>query len=390
MNHIRKELKNKPLFYIFLIIALGFFLRILISENGYMIDFLAHKVNVDIYKYNGNIFVSGQYNYSPLIWINILLFLDYLPDFFSDDLIDFRFKIIVFLTLIDIISFLILLRLHSFRVATLYYLSPILIFISGWHNQFDNIAILIGLLAVIFYQKLKNNFGFYLCAFLLGISLCAKYVLFLFPVWLAFKEKCWKNKILIIAIPFLIFALSFAPYIKENFSDLKYQIVDYKSFGNYPFWSIFVPQFMYNYLGARNLFFAALLIAGLLLEKKNILETFYHYLILVVLFSSGIANQYLAIPLMGIAIFWNRFYFLFTLSCVWFFLVDKYALDITVIKEIFYWSSKKSAIGYKIIIFFLALGYLESILGKKKINFFIKKYFMFFMKIIKRQLLVKK
>ena len=390
MLHIKKNLKNTQTFYICLIIALGFFLRISISEYGYMYDLLAHKANVDIYKYNGNIFESGQYNYSPLIWINILLFLDSLPSFFSDTLIDFRYKLIVFLTFIDFFSFLILLRLHSLKVASLYYLSPILIFISGWHNQFDNVAILIGLLAVLSYQKLKNDSGFYLCACLLGVSLCAKHILFFFPVWLAFKQKCWKKKILIILIPFLIFALSFAPYIKENFADLQYQILEYKSLNNYPFWSIFVPQFMYNYLGARNLFFAALFLAGLFLQKKNALETFYHYLILVVLFSSGIANQYFAIPLIGIAVFWNRFYFLFTLSCVWFFLINYDALNITSIAEIFNWSSKKSTIGYKVIIFFLALGYLQNVLGAKKINFFVKKTFKFFFNILKKKLLIKR
>jgi hypothetical protein len=390
MVNIKKNLKDTRKIYICLIIALGFLLRVLISEQGYMYDLLAHKANADIYKYNGNIFESGQYNYSPLIWINILFFLNSIPPFFSDTLIDFRYKLIVFLTLIDIFSFLILLRLHSLKVASLYYLSPILIFISGWHNQFDNVAILLGLLAVLAYQRLKNNSGFYLCATLLGVSLCAKHTLFFFPLWLAFKQTSWKKKFLITLIPYLIFTLSFAPYFMENFADLHYQVIEYKSLNNYPFWSIFVPQFMYNYLGARNLFFAALILAGLFLQKKDPLETFYHYLILVVLFSSGIANQYLAIPLIGIAVFWNRFYFLFTLCCVWFFLINYDALNIELIAEIFNWSSRKSTIGYKVIIFFLALGYLQNVLGEKKINFFVKKGFKVFLNILKKQLLIKK
>ena len=294
---------------------------------------------------------------------------------------------VLFLSFIDTCIFLLLYKKYSFKISILFYLNPISIYVSGFHGAFDNVAILISFLGILVYLDKKYTFfGFYSLLITLGFSLCIKHIMVFFCIWLAFKEKTWSKKILSIIIPFGIFLLSFTYYLPESLNEITESVFKYDSFNNYPFWSIFTPQFLYNYMGAKNLYFISLLILGLVFEKKKILETFYLYLICLVAFSSSIANQYLAIPLLAIAILWNKYYLLFTISSFLFFLVDFNGLSVSYLQELIQWSPKKDRIAYKIIIFFLTIGFLENIVGKKKVNNFIKKIFLFFKEKIISQL----
>ena len=53
--------------------------------------------------------------------------------------------------------------------------------------------------------------------------------------------------------------------------------------------------------------------------KENIFKSYLLYLIALVTFSSAVANQYLAIPLIAIAIYWNRFFLIYTIVSFSFF-----------------------------------------------------------------------
>jgi len=99
-----------------------------------------------------------------------------------------------------------------------------------------------------------------------------------------------------------------------------------------------------------------------------------------------VANQYLAIPILAIAVYWNPYFMLYTLACTIFFTIDHHSLDNPEIKELLNWSRKKARIGYKIIIFFISIGLLEILIGKKNINEFIKKILKWTKKKIKNQI----
>jgi len=382
---------NKTIIAFLFIGILGLALRLAFSDYGFMYDATGHKMNLDIYIHNGNIYDSGRYNYSPIGWLNITYLLDKIPFYITNDFESLRIKITLFLSIIDFIIFIILNRLYSLKIGSLFYLNPISIYISGFHQQFGNVAILICFVGVLIYEKYKNNTGFYLCSILIGFSLCIKHLMIFFPFWLAFKEKIWKKKILIILIPISIFFASFINYYNaESFDKIVSFVFSYSSFNNYPFWSIFTPQFLYNYIGAKNLYFLTLMLLGLFFQEKNIRETFYFYLICLVTFSSGIANQYLALPLIALAVFWNRYYFLFSLISFLFFLIDSNGLNLEFLSELISWSDKKDRIAYKIIIFFLTLGLLENIFGKNKFEKFFKDIFSWFYKKIKQQFISNK
>lgn len=387
MSKIYLHLIKKKLFFIIIVLA-GFWLRIAVSKFGHMIDMDFWKINVDIYKLGGTLYERGHYNYGP-IWINTLYILDWLPFKTGNDFDSLRIKIVLFLSIIDFFLFIILIKIHSLKIATIFYLNPISIFISGYHNQFDNFAILFGFLAVIIYEKNNKKFGFFLSLILIGVSLSIKHILFLFPLWMAIKENKLKNKILIIIIPIIIFIGSFANYIFTEGDFILNNVFNYKSYDNGPFWSLFTPQFLSSYLGLRNLFLISMILFGLIIKKKNVLDSFYIYLISVVIFSSAIANQYLAIPLIALAVFWNPYYLFFTLICCVYFLVNRDALYIPSILELLNWSRKKDLFGYKVVILFLSIGFIYTLIGREKFNLIIKKVLNWFLKNFKEQLKIK-
>ena len=378
--------------YIFITLFVGIFLRIFISKQGYNYDFPSYRIYTDLFKNGEDFYITGRYNYSP-IWINILVFLDSLPSFELNSFDSLRVKVVSFLSLIDIFIFFLLNKIHSLRVAALFFLSPISIFITGFHNQFDVLAIFIGFLAVLVYEKNNKNFGFLSCALLLGLSLCAKHVLFLLPFWIAFKEKKFIKKILIVLVPYMIFLVSFSSYIPEHFDSIVKNVFLYSSWDNGPFWGIFAPYFINFFIPKKILFVASLLVLGLFIQKRPIKEIFYIYLIAMTVLSSAIANQYLAIPVMAIAVFWNSFYGAYTVVCSLLFLVDRTALKIGWLSDFVNWNPGYSRYSYYVIIFLLTIGFLKTLIGKKGFNelsFKILKVIKLILQNIKEQFFINK
>jgi hypothetical protein len=351
--------------WISIVILLGIVARIYISTKGYNADMDAWRANVDLFLNDGDFYKNGRYNYSPL-WVNVLVYLDSLPSFNLNSFESLRIKVVLFLSSIDVLIFILLNKNYSLKIGILFFLNPISIFITGFHNQFDNLAILLGFIAVLIYEKNNKNFGFILCSLLLGISLCAKHILFLFPVWIAYKEKNFIKKILIIFIPYSIFLLSFWSYLPGQLDSILKNVFLYSSWDNGPFWGIFVPYFIHFFISKKILFIGSLLLLGLFLQKKNIKEIFYLYLIAMIVLSSSIANQYLVIPVMAMAIFWNTFYGAYTVACSMLFLVDRTALEIEWLSNFLNWNPGLSRYSYYVIIFFLSIGLLKTLIGREK------------------------
>lgn len=381
-----KEINEKFNYVILFVIITGIVSRILVSTYGFNVDMEYWRLFADVIKFNGPIYEVGM-NYGP-VWAYLLYFLDQIPFFIEGEIESLRFKVTIFLTLIDLLIFITIIKIHSLKIGTLFFLNPISIFITGFHSQFDNLAVFLGLLAILVYEKNKKKIGFYFCSFILSISLITKHILLIFPIWLAVKEKKFYRKILIISIPIILFFICFIPFV-DNYSLIYDHVLNYKSSENGIFWRIFTPQFFGTYLGYNFLFLLTLFVLSLFFDAESRIRTYYLYLISIVLFSPSIANQYLAIPVVAIAYFWNRFFFLYTLACCLFFLVDFTAFNIEYIKDIVGWTRNTTRIGYKIIIIFLALGFVQTIVSKEKFDLFFKNIIVYFYNKIKNQFLLK-
>ena len=392
MNTINEK---KKLFWLFILFSLtGFFLRIWVSQFGYNMDFSSWQVNLSLFQQNKSIYEFGNYAYSSP-WIYTLYILDSIsfPILENTNFVQnipgsfYRIKIILFLSLIDFLIFFLLFKNYSLKIGLLFFLNPICIIITGHHNQFSNFAILFGFLSVLLYEKNNLNFKFIFPLILMGLSLSIKHILIFFPIWWAFKEKKIINKFLVLFVPYSIFIFSFLPLYFPG--DTEHIIDKLCCFGKRvdgPFWGMFGSKFVHMYLDLQALFSLILIGLGFLFINRNIKDSFYLYLMAVVTFSSMMYTQYLAIPLIALAIFWNWKYFFYTLLTFLVFLVDGDQLNIEFLRNLFNWDLRSTRISFYPIILILLIGFVEISIGSKKFHLYIKKLYNFIKDKIKSSL----
>ena len=378
---------NKNIIF-FSVILIGAVLRILIAQRGHSIDTEHWRFLTDYKKFNGPLWEFGSNIYAP-IWVHVLYILDKIYFFSFNEFDSLKWKIVIFLTLVDFLIFYLLFKQYTLKIAALFFLNPISIFLTGFHNGFENFAILMGFVAVLCYSKIKNNFGFSLCIILLGVSIATKHILFLFPFWLAIKEKTLLRKFLMASIPPAIFLLSFSPWWSEESDSILRYVFSYNSINNGIAWSLFTPQFFNSYIGYKNLFLISLFILGFVVEKKNKLDTFYLYLICFFLFSSSIWNQYFAIPVLAMAIYFNLYFLIFSIFAFIFFLMNHVGLNSAELASFFQYTRNQVDFYYKILVGIFAIGFVRHLLSEKKFNYYIKLAFNLVLKKIKNQIKTK-
>jgi hypothetical protein len=133
-----------------------------------------------------------------------------------------------------------------------------------------------------------------------------------------------------------------------------------------------------------------LIVIGFLFEKIKLKDTFYLYLLAIVIFSPAMYTQYLVIAALPIAIFWNFKYLLFSFLTFCLFLVDGDELNIGIISELLNWNLRSTRIAFYPIILVLLIGFLENSFGKKKFKNYLKKTIFYMLSRIKSQFSFKK
>ena len=347
----------KPLVLMTVVLITGFALRIYAATFGFNYDMESYFLIAGITDIGQNVYAqTDRYNYGP-VWFQIINFFNHPPLFGLNPLIAMRYKIVVFLSLVDVAIALVLWKKFNKKVALFFFLNPISIIITGYHSQFDNLAILLGLLAVLLYQAdykkpmLSKSAG--LC--LLGLSLMTKHVLFMFPIWMVLKEgkKSSFNKLLILFIPFGIFLAGFAPYWSGSKGGIIKNVFLYGSKNNSPFWLELAPHLLSEIFPLVVLFMGTLFVTGMLLRKKSIVESFFYYLIVVVVFSSSLANQYLSICVAALAVYPNGFFAGYSIFGAIFLIAHRSGLHQMTLQKALLPIMK---LGYPLLVLFLLLG----------------------------------
>ncbi len=314
------------------ILALGFVLRIILSRLGHNYDLESYWIVGEIVVRGGNVYAeTHRYNYGP-IWFYILGLVYWITDILGRGFGFFGLLIAVLLSVVDVGIFYILYKKFGLITASIFFLNPVSIIITGYHRQFDNLAILIALYAIYLLDLGDYNFRKVLfIAFLIGLSITVKHVFFMLPVWLFFAHaiKDLKVKLMILVIPLTVFFVSFVPFWQLGSEGIIQNVFLYKSFNNSPFWYIFAPGPLYDLLASKKVFIGILVICGFLLRKLNVFQLALIYTIFLVVFSPAIANQYLAIPLAAMAVYPNIFFFMYSYLTTVLLLKDKAALGIT-------------------------------------------------------------
>lgn len=254
-----------------------------------------------------NPYTLNQFNYGPT-WLGLITGMQYM----SPNTEAFRLSIAIFLTLVDIGIFLVLVYKRYALAAIVFFLSPITIAISGQHQQIDNIAILITLVAVLWASKsrsIKVMGSDWVAVLLLGLGLSVKHVFLLFPVWLAIRPGPVRKRLFYLLVPYLIFGLSLlGPFLTARETVIG-SMVQYSGANNSPVLYFLVPDQLMVWISDTQIpkifFFIALTGVAYLFRRVNLFEYALVYTISAVVFSWAIVNQYLAVPMAGIAVWMN-------------------------------------------------------------------------------------
>jgi hypothetical protein len=316
MKLLTKNFKLGNLYFKVIVLALSIFaisIRLLMILRG-------HNYDMDSFFQVGNLVANGnspwstnRYNYSPFG----AQFFGLIGAISGDNFLLFRVIYVSCLSFLDLLLALILLKVVGFAGFFIYLISPISIVLTGYHNQFDNVALFFGLLSVLSdekyysrlgrkYQKLflLNYRGYSLSKFaFLTLSILIKHDLIIFVLWNFFREKSIKLKFINGVLPIIFFLVSFVPYY--NFWDqIKANVINYRSFNNAPLLHFLVPnQYLSGSLPFVFFILSILLIGWFVRKTEDDLIHFAIFLSTLFLFSSAIANQYLIIPLLAMAIF---------------------------------------------------------------------------------------
>lgn len=290
------------------VLAAGLFARFWVGRFGVNYDFDSYRIVIDLLHQGKNVYAStDRYNYGP-VWFNLLNLLDWLS---AKDIFRFRHLLTGFLSLVDIGIFWVLWRRFGKWPAIFFFLNPISIIITGMHNQFDNFAILIGIWAVlIFGDDFEKPVGRrkFLALVLMGVSLMTKHVLFMFPLWLAIKQKGLAPKMVVLTVPVICFFLGFAPYCPGGSTGILQHVFCYSSQDfQRNFYTLFVPAILQFCFSAKIVWGLLLVACGFAARKEGGLTTLFLYLAVLVAGSPAMANQYLAIPTAFAAVWLNPF-----------------------------------------------------------------------------------
>jgi hypothetical protein len=288
-------------------VLLGVALRFAAASFGSNYDFESYGIVSRIVDHGGNVYaLTDRFNYAPLFaWV-----LGLLRWVAGGNETVFRGLVIALLTAADLTTARILLRLRGPRVAALFFLNPVSILITGFHNQFDTIAIAAGLAAAASLSasdrapRARALGG-------LALSLAIKHVFFLLPLWWALRTRDARARLLYLVVPVGLFALTFLPYLPAGEAGIRTNVIEYASRENAPLLSVIAPFASASGL-ARLLFLVALALGGLAWRNAPPVEQALRYLLVLVCCTPAMANQYLAIAMPAIVVFWNRWFAAYT------------------------------------------------------------------------------
>ena len=320
---------SKPGWLFLAVMIAGIAARLLVATRGHNFDVDSYKVVADIVDRGGNVYAgTGRYNYGP-IWFHVLHALNLLA---GHNETAFRYLVAGFLSLVDVGIFSVLWRKFGKLAACWFFFNPISVIITGYHSQFDNLAVLLGLLAVLqmgdeFDQPIGRRK--LLGLFVLGLSLATKHVLFAFPFWLAVKQKGILQKLGVILIPVFIFALSFVPYWHEGKQGIIQNVFLFRSYTTEFFYRMFLPLFVQSMFNSQTVWLFLLVIFAFIFRRKNTMEFLLLYTCVLVAVSPANINEYLAIPGPFVATHLNPFTILYTVAGTLHLLVDFNGLHLT-------------------------------------------------------------
>ena len=318
LNEKRTINDNRDAFIV--LCALGIMARFFVMQLGHNYDFESYMIVGDIVSKGGNVYAETyRYNYGFVFFL--IQGLGYKVSQLFPEALEglYRVYIVSILTMADLFITLHIVRKYSYRCALLFFLNPIVIVITGYHNQFDNIALLLAFVAIDYYDEKKSFSKDDIKAItLLSFSLLVKHIMAFFFIWILASRKFSnpRKRIAYACVPPVVFLISFIPFCLGNkaaFEGILNNVFLYKSYNNYPLLSWFLDLAGVSDRYYFFIFIFIIIVIGVLSRNMELDKAFLLYTASLVAFSSAIANQYLIIPMIALATYKNKaFYWIYT------------------------------------------------------------------------------
>jgi hypothetical protein len=315
---------------LFLVVLSGTFIRLLLAYSYYgNYDMYSYEIVREIVASGGNVYASTtRYNYSP-VWFNIIWILGTINACIP--MVAFHFILRGFLTLVDLASLLVLLSIVELEkgknrrddlllCAILFYLNPVSYLITGYHGQFENLAILfslIGLYLYIYSVKVKKISGLVPWAIFTFSMIVKHSVVAELLIYLNNSYKKNQDIVILFCLSVFLFLATFLPYWQQESSGIMMNVFGYKSIeGLYGITSIInLPIF-------RSIFVLGLVIYPFLIKKKEIKSQMLLAMLFFLVFTSGIGIQYFVLPIAFAALMPTVYFYFYTYVASIFILSD--------------------------------------------------------------------
>lgn len=226
------------------VLAIGVRLLLAAAFHGNY-DEDSFEIVAGIMRRGGNVYAeTSRYNYSPL-WAHILLVLSYASDLTS---VPFHFGVRAFGTAVDVADAVVVgligKRIGGWKPSTgfaLYLINPITLLLTGYHGQFENLAVLPLLICLWLYLRSSGvpSKGW---IWVLGtFALVVKHVM-VFGVWTVFVYVFgWKRAIIASLAAGATVLLFFLPYLPAGRGGIMQNVLLYASVPHYFGLGLFTP-----------------------------------------------------------------------------------------------------------------------------------------------------
>jgi len=311
------ETNRSFMIFLLLILLIGTLLRLWLAY--------AYFGNFDMNSYStvSEIVLSGQnvynttpyYNYSP-IWFNLLGSLRIISDSLP---ISFHFAVRGFLTIIDIFTLILLLIIGIsegltknglIRLSLLFYLNPISYLITGYHGQFENLALFFIVLGLFFFFKMKNgNTIFkYLSWLSFSAGLIVKHntlIMAITGITNIFKKGRYIAFFFFITV--VLFLLSFIYYWIGGSQGIISHVFMYGGISG-----IYGVTSFIKFPALKYIFVAGLLVYPLIIQNRDIVDQLLLGSLFFLTFTTGIGIQYFVLPVVFGALRPSNWFLLYT------------------------------------------------------------------------------
>jgi hypothetical protein len=316
---VLEKAKAQPAYMwaLMLVVVSGTAIRLYLAYEFYgNYDTRSNEIIAEIVRHGGNVYAeTDRYNQGPL-WSLMLGALKHIQLHFPS--LPFPFIIRAFLSAVDLLTLAVLLALADpdptlrVRTATLFYLNPVSVLISGYHGQFENITILLLLVGAFLARRLKDR-PLLAKAFLWALATLAMIVkhnvFYELIVCIKTIARDVRTQIALLAVSSAIFLSLFIPYWDEGSHGIIRNVFLYSStVGSYGISSLCrFPPLKYAFI-------VALFVFPYLLRSEDLIQKFLVCILFFLVFTTGIGEQYFVLPLAFGALRPSRYALVFTVA----------------------------------------------------------------------------